>query len=422
MKPWRDLRHLPKELWFLCVAIFVNRLGTMALPFLVLYLTRSLGWSIARAGVVLAVYGAVALVIAPIAGTVSDRWGQLRLMRTTLVTFGIVIMLFPFARTFGAVVAMTVVVSAANEAFRPANYALVGELAPAEHRKAAFALNRLAINLGMSVGPALGGFLAQRSFPLLFDVDGLTALTAAAVLIGSPFRATSAPGLTGQLAGMTEGSPVGHHRPRWFVDAFVWDARLRFLLLGFLPVAMVFWQDISTLPVVLVRDLHFTPSAYGVLFTINTLMIVALEIPLNSATARWPHRRTLALGSLLFAVGYGALSVAHTYAAIAMTVVIWTFGEMTLFPGITAYVSEIAPQGRSGEYMGLFTMSFSLAFVAGPWLGMLMLEHYGATRLWLAAFVVGMLSVITLSRIRATPSLAADVRRINPPGGGATLA
>ena len=408
MKAWRDLAHLPRELWFLCLATFINRLGTMALPFLALYLTHRFGWSIARAGVVLAVYGAGALLIAPVAGTLSDRWGPLRLMRTTLAAFGVAIILFPFAGTFGAVVGMTILISFTNEAFRPASYALVSELAPAEHRKAAFALNRLAINLGMSVGPAVGGFLAQRSFSLLFDVNGLSALVAAAILAVSPFPLASAPHVAPRLRHSADNAPPGYRRPRWLVDAFVADPALRVFLLGILPVAMIFWQDISTMPVALVRDLGFSPAAYGLLFTINTLMIVALEIPLNSATARWPHGRTLALGSLLFAVGFGALAVAHTYAAVAGTVVVWTFGEMILFPAMAAYVSEIAPQGRSGEYMGLFVMAFNLAFVVGPWLGMLTLQHFGATTLWLATFAVGLLSVITLGRTRGRPSPGAE--------------
>jgi MFS family permease len=411
MKAWRDLRHLPRDLWLLCLATLINRLGTMALPFLVLYLTRTFGWTIERAGSVMAVYGAGALLIAPVAGAVSDRWGALRLMKTSLASFGVLIALFPFARTFGAVVAMTVLVSMTNEAFRPASYALVGALAPAEHRKAAFALNRLAINLGMSVGPALGGFLAQRSFRLLFAVNGFSALSAAAILVVAPFRvSTSAP--------VWAGAAADHRGRAWLVAPILHDPAFRLFLVGFLPVAMVFWQDISTLPLVLVRDLHFTPAAYGALFTINTLLIVAIEIPLNSATAQWPHRRTLALGALLFALGYGAMSVAHTYAAVVVTVVLWTFGEMSLFPAAAAYVSEIAPDTRSGEYMGLFVMTFNLAFVLGPWLGMRTLARYGDVRLWAGAFVVGLISVALFSRVRDTPGVTPESSRITLPAAG----
>src|SRR5579871_1628759 len=162
--------------------MLVNRLGTMALAFLVLYLTRTFGWSIARAGSVLTVYAFGALCVAPIAGRLSDRWGALRLMRASLLASGTLIALYPLAHTYATVVAMTILVAVTNEAFRPASYSLVGALAPPEYRKAAFALNRLALNLGMSVGPAAGGFLAQKSFPLLFEVNGLASVSAAIVL------------------------------------------------------------------------------------------------------------------------------------------------------------------------------------------------------------------------------------------------
>lgn len=123
-----------------------------------------------------------------------------------------------------------------------------------------------------------------------------------------------------------------------------------------------------------------------------------MEIPLNAATSHWPHQRTLALGSLLFGLGFGALAIARTFAEVAVTVAIWTFGEMILLPGMSAYVSQIAPGGRQGEYMGLYMMAFSLTFMVGPWAGMLVLERFGATRLWIAMLGVGMVSALLLGR------------------------
>ena len=144
----------------------------MALPFLVLYLTRSLGFAPGRAGAALALYGAVALCAGPIAGKAADRFGPLMIMEFSLLTSGVVLLLFPLVRSWLGVLAMTGLFAATNEAFRPANLALIGELSAPEGSKPAFALSRFAVNLGMSVGPAVGGLLAQISFPLLFVVDG----------------------------------------------------------------------------------------------------------------------------------------------------------------------------------------------------------------------------------------------------------
>jgi predicted MFS family arabinose efflux permease len=393
MNAWRDLKKLPRELWILSFATLVNRLGSMVLPFLVLYLTRSAGFSASRAGALLAVYGIVGLLVGPISGKLSDRWGAFRVMQSTLIAFGIVVLLFPLAHSWAAVLSMTVLLAATNEAFRPANWALIGRMGPAENKKSAFALSRMASNLGMSVGPALGGFLAQASFSLLFLVDGLTALAAAAILTFSSIR-----GCDGDV---TIPAPR-----RWPLAPFLTDSNLRVLLLGIIPVLLVFWQLQSTLPLFMVRDLGFAESAYGMLFTLNTLMIITIEVPLNAATSHWPHRRTLALGSFLFAVGFGSLTFARTYLEVALTVAIWTFGEMILFPGTAAYVSGIAPEGRQGEYMGLYAMAFSFTFIAGPWIGTLILERYGATVLWPATFAVAIVSVVALGQpIRPAPGL-----------------
>jgi MFS family permease len=134
-------------------------------------------------------------------------------------------------------------------------------------------------------------------------------------------------------------------------------------------------------------------------FTLNTLMIVALEVPLNNATAHWSHRRSLTLGALLYAIGFGSFALASGPAGVFAAVAVWTFGEMILMPGSAAYAAEIAPAGRRGEYMGLYTMSFSFAFSVGPWLGAMLLDIHGPQMLWGAAFLSGCISTLLMSRI-----------------------
>ncbi len=163
------------------------------------------------------------------------------------------------------------------------------------------------------------------------------------------------------------------------------------------------------MPIYLVRDLKLPESFYGSLFTLNTLMIVALEVRLNLATAHWPHRRALMLGSLLYAVGFGAMALAHTRAMIVATVVVWTFGEMVLFPAMSDYVASIAPPARRGAYMGIYTFTFSVAFSFGPWLGTWMLDTWGGLVLWPWMGVLGLVSALALASIKtgskAPPSI-----------------
>jgi len=385
MKAWSELRRLPRRLWVLSAATLINNMGMMAMPFLPLYLTRELGFPASRAGAIMALYGAVAFITGPVSGRLCDRWGAGRMMTTCLALTGMCMLLYPFARSLGAVAAMTVIWAAATEAFRPAAMTSVAESAPADMRKQTYALHRLAINLGMSLGPALGGFLAGVSFKAIWAVNAAASLTAAALLkllLEAPPAGVSAP---------AEGPPSGRGLS---------DPRLRWCLLATVPVSMVFFQHESSLPLHLTRGLGLSERFYGSLFTVNTLLIVALEIPLNHATARWPYARSLGLGAALFTAGFGVYGVATTAAHIIAGTVVWTFGEMILLPSLTSYISEIAPPERRGEYMGLYTMAFSFAFMVGPWAGILTLDHWGPGALWSAVFAIGAASTVMYSRIR----------------------
>jgi MFS family permease len=177
------------------------------------------------------------------------------------------------------------------------------------------------------------------------------------------------------------------------------NRRMLYFLAAMIPVQIVFFQLTSTLPLFLVRNLRLPESLYGTVFTLNTLLIVAIEVPLNTAMARWSHRSTLMLGALLYAIGFGSFAFVTRPEQIFAAVIVWTFGEMILLPGSSAYAAEIAPAGRRGEYMGLYTMSFSIAFSLGPFLGAEILQRWGPHGLWGTAFVSGIVSALMMSRI-----------------------
>jgi predicted MFS family arabinose efflux permease len=372
--------------WLLFATNLINRAGMMVLPFLVLYLTRELGFSLARAGSMLALYGASAIVFGPIGGRLSDRIGALPVMRVSLIASGCVLLLFPLARSFAAVAAMTVLWAGCAEMFRPASLAAITHVVAPGERRQAFALNRLAINLGMSIGPALGGFLATVSFRAMFAVDAVTTLLAGAVLALTPWRAFS--GVNSEAANR-HGEPIG---PATILH--------NTLFLGFLGgvflVGIVFFQHESALPLYLVQYLSLSPAFYGMLFTINTLLIVALEVPINTATAHWPNTRSLVFGCMLFAIGFGALGVIASPGGVIATVVVWTFGEMLLFPAMAAHMAEIAPENRRGAYMGAYSMSMSIALTVGPWMGTQLLAAFGPVTVWSVMFALGALAALLM--------------------------
>jgi predicted MFS family arabinose efflux permease len=362
----------------------------MALPFLVLYLTEGRHWTLAEASYGMMVYGAGALGAGPFSGRLADRLGHVEVLKTSLWASGALLLVLPFATTRPLLFALIFLWAGFTQAFWPSAMALLTGLAAPERRKAVFALHRLSVNLGMAVGPALGGFIAHHSYRWVFWTEGLSTLAGATLLGLLLKRQTKPPRVHGRQPGT---SP-------WR------NKHLAFLLLPFIPVLMVFFQIEGALPLWVVHDLGLGSRFFGLLFTVNTLLIVLLEVPLNLALGHWPHGRLLLLGSLCLALGFGFTAWATGYTMLILTTVIWTFGEMILFPAMNDAVATLAPPDRRGEYMGLLSLSFAAALALGPWLGVLSYAKAGPRSVWLSAFLVAGASGLLLGRFKAAMTVA----------------
>jgi MFS family permease len=236
----------------------------------------------------------------------------------------------------------------------------------------------------MSVGPALGGFLAAISFRSIFVVDAITSILAAAIL----FFFRSSPHVQKSAAHVAAAAAPSKSLLR--------DAAFLIFLVGVFLNSFVFFQHEGALPLFLVQSLHQSTAFFGLLFTINTVIIVALEIPINSATADWPHSRSLGVGAALITIGFGALAFATSAAAVVVTVLFWTFGEMLLFPSLSAYLGDVAPAASRGVYMGAFTTSTQLGFALGTSIGAYMFASMGVPNVWLVVFGIGVAGTVVL--------------------------
>ncbi|MEO8399598.1 MAG: MFS transporter [Ignavibacteriaceae bacterium] len=390
MNPWQGLNKLPKDLWILSGATLINRSGTMVLPFLALYLTKQLNISPANAGLVITCYGLGALITNPFVGRLSDKLGALKVIKLSLIFSGLFLFIYPFLKDFSLILIVTIIWAIINEAYRPANLSLISELVTVEQRRPAYALNRLAINLGMSIGPVVGGFLSLVNFSLLFVVDAFTAICAGLFLVLAPWKNVHA---------IIDADETHLQNKSIFKSIALKDLKFIFFVFAMLPVQIVFFQHQASMALYLVKDLGFVESTYGMLFAINTVLIILFEVPLNNSLNHWSDRKLLIIGSLLTGIGFGAMAFARDIFTLVITIVVWTFGEMILFPASAAYMAEIASPKKRGEYMGFFQMSFSLAFTIGPWLGTIVLVKFGSVILWLGALMFGVLSALLMMKL-----------------------
>jgi len=392
MNLWNGLKNIPRSMWLLSAATLINRVGTMVLPFLAIYLTKIEHTSEGQAGLVLTFYGIGSLITSPFVGRIADRLGRITVMETSLILSGVVLLFYSFVNNYIFIIIITFTWAVISEAFRPANLSLISELVAPELRRPAFSLNRLAINLGMSIGPVVGGFLIIFNFHAIFYVNALSAITAGFFLISKHKNFIAKPG-----QGIIPKTKI---KKSFLIPSK--DKRLLYFLFSLLPVYVVFFQLQAAMPLFIVKNLGMSEAAFGSLIAINTVMIIFIEVPLNNAIIKWSHRKALSIGALLCAVGFGGMALTTNIYGIIITIVTWTFGEMIFFPSSAAYMSEISPPERLGEYMGYYQMIFSLSMAFGPWLGTVVFQHFGAPVLWSATFVLGSIAAIMMLGLKTT--------------------
>lgn len=388
-------RGLPRPVWALAAVTLVNRAGTMVLPFLILYFTTEKGFSAGEAGGLLAIYGGGAMGGAYLGGRLADRIGALRVQGLSLLATGLAFLLLGTLDSTVFIAATLAVLALVGEAFRPANAAALAELSPPEVLIRAYALRRLAINIGMTLGPAVGGYLAVIGYEWLFRVDALTCF-AAALMLRITLPADTRPAPEAKEA-KHDGAAVSPWRDPVFVA---------FLFLTFL-LASVFFQIFSTFPLTLRDHFGLSEDRIGLVLAFNTLLIILFEMVLTHRLERRDPLRVLAVGAFLSGFGLSLLPLGSSAIFLLGTVAIWTLGEMLAAPTAEGFVaSRAAPQAR-GRFMGLFVLAWSAAFMVAPLSGTLIYSRFGQEALWYGCGGIGVVlffGYCALSKRAARPA------------------
>ena len=376
-------RGIPRPVWALAAVTLVNRAGTMVLPFLVLYFTTQKGLSAEGAGGLLAIYGCGAMVGAYLGGRLSDRLGALRVQELSLLATGLAFLLLGVLDSAFSIAVTLGVLAIVGEAFRPANAAALAELSPPETLVRAYALRRLAINLGMTLGPAVGGFLAVIGYEWLFRVDALTCFAAALLL-----RFTLSSDKRPQPAREQAASAGDRGRSPWRDPVFV-----AFLFLTFL-LASVFFQIFSTFPLTLREHFGLAEDRIGLVFAFNTLLIILFEMVLTHRLESRNPLKVLAVGAFLSGFGLCLLPLGSSYVFLLGTVAIWTLGEMLAAPTAEGFVARRAAPAARGRSLGLYVMAWSTAFMVAPLTGTLIYTRFGHEALWYGCGGLGVVLLV----------------------------
>ena len=361
--------------WWLALVMFVNRAGTMVLPFLTVYLREDMHYSIAAAGWEVALFGIGALLGNFIGGRLTDKIGFSPVQFWSLFLNGVLFIVLGQMRTFWQIGSCMFIIGVVGEAFRPANAAAVANYSRPENRTRSYSLNRLAINLGFSIGPAVGGLLA---FQYLFWADGITCMLAALLL-----RVALPPVIT---ANKREGDAKARQN-----SSSVWkdEVYLRFTFFIFLS-ALCFLQMFSLLPVFFKEQLHLSKPVVGLVLALNGLIIVVVEMVLVfKLEGKRSPVQYISTGAFLIGLSFLVLNLpldGLTVALLAM--IILTAGEMLMFPFVNTFWVSRSNEYNRGQYAALFTMSFALGQVLAPTFGSQIVQHSGYSVLWYVVFAL----------------------------------
>lgn len=375
-----SLKALPKAAWFVFAGTFINRMGTLVMPFITIYLTRH-DFTMGQAGWALVGYGAGNLAATLIGGHLADSIGRRNTMLVSLFSTTVVMCLIPQAETIRTIYFLMFLTGLTGEMYRPAVNALIADIVPEEHRLAAYAANRTALNAGFAFGPSLGGFLANYSWSLLFYADAFTTgLYALIALYALPH-------------GRRPNGSANDRGSIW-LEILSNAPFLVFGMAAFL-IGVTFMQVNSTFSLQIV-DAGFDPWVFGVLTSFNGLMVVCIELPLVSITRRYSPKVVIVTGYALMGIGTAMAAGSSTIPAFFAVMVVFTLGEIISMPMIPTYLASIAPEDSRGRYMGIFGLTWAMALVIGPKAGLQVYE-INADVWWYTCGAIGILAAVLMA-------------------------
>lgn len=371
---------LSQSAWMLALIMFINRTGTMVVPFLSIYLTAHLGFDLKDAGIILSLFGLGSICGTFIGGYLSDKVGHFWVQSISLFGSGVLFILVGQLTDFYELSFGIFILAVVAESLRPANASSVSFYAKPENITRAFALNRMALNLGFSLGPAIGGALAAISYKFLFMADAFSCIIAGVVFF-LYFRNKK-----GHQSDKNRPSIAGKRKSPYSDGLFVLFAVCCSLF------AIVFFQLFTTLPLYYREVYHLSEGNIGLLLAMNGLVVFIFEmIFIYLVGQKASLRKMIVSGVLLNGFSFLLLNWFDAPIILYVSILLMSFAEILAMPFMATLTVQRSGENNRGGYMALYTMAYAVAHVLAPFLGTRIIANFGYDVLWWAS---GLVSVI----------------------------
>lgn len=394
-----SFKGLSKESWMLALVMLINRAGSMVLPFLGVYMTDHLKFSIENTGIVLSFFGIGSVIGSWLGGFITDRIGEYRVQYLSLLLSVPLFCMIPLFKTEIGVATIILLQSIVSDSFRPANSVAITKYAKPENITRAFSLNRMAINLGFSIGPALGGILSAISYEFLFFSNAFTALIAGILYIvffrkRNILAKLKARKVQEAIEIKKENSP--YRDGKFLVYCF-------FCMLF----SICFFQLFSTLTIFYKDTAHLSQQSIGYILGYSGFLVVLLEMGLVQVAEKYFSLAvTMLLGTFICGFAYAMLGFDYSIVTLVVSMSLLCVGEIWALPFMSTITALRSGKNNKGAYMGLNGISFSIAFIVTPTLGTFIAERFGFTILWIGTGVLA--TIIAIAFYYIVPWMIGD--------------
>jgi predicted MFS family arabinose efflux permease len=384
--PLKEIKNtyggLPTSIWILAITQLINRAGAMVVFFLAIYLKKELALEFYQVGWAMAVYGIGSILGIKCGGYLTDRIGFYKVMVASLLIGAFCFVAVSFIQNYSWLLVGLFAMAFSSEAYRPANMAAVSLFSDSNNYLKAITLNRLAINLGFAIGPALGGLLATIQFQYVFWADAGSSLLAAGMAFvflksHKVVQSSSNDGVSDPTA-----SP---YRDKWF--------------LWFLPMVSLysisFLQLFTTMTIYYEEVEHLTKIQIGQLLALNGGIVAVFEMFLITKIGhRGRPMNFIAAGTLLLICCYLLLYVAHGFLWMVVITVFASLSEMFAMPFMNTFMNDRSNASNKGQYSSLYIIAWSLAHIATPLLATGIAQAAGYGSLWTTMLIFSLGSLV----------------------------
>ncbi len=367
------------------VGLVISSTGTtMIWPFLTVYASSKLSMPMAAIMGLMSFNSVAGLVSSILAGSLVDRFGRKGVMTVGLVGAAAVYAGYIFATQYWHFVLLLIFAGFFSPLYRVGTNVTVADVVEAEHRAHAYSITRMGHNIGVALGPILGGFVLAKSYNIGFISASLALLVYGAIVV----------------IFIKETMPTQNARESLREQFLIYKEALKNLRFSWMIVSHTLMEICSTfmwvmLAVHMKNNFAYNEDVYRWLPTTNALMVILLQVVITRFVQRWRDTKVMILGAMFYPISMLIIAFSNHFWGFWLSMVVLTMGELIVSPTASAYVANLAEPEKRGRYLGMFSLTWPLAMAVGPVTGGFLSDKIGITAPWLAAAVVGVLAVLS---------------------------